>query len=80
MFLKLTRIWPPEDPFDPYEPEVKESYVINTDKILAVSEEGDCELRIELVGCDVVIAEATLPDFASIVGAKSLPGPWDKQK
>ena len=77
MFLKLTRLWPPEDPYDPYE---KGPYVINTDKILAVSVDGEYELRIELVGCDVVIAEATLDDFASIVGAKRLPGPWDDQK
>ena len=76
MFLKLTRIWPPEEPG---ELEVKGPYVINTDKIRTVSDEFDCELRIELDGCEVVIAEAMLDDFVSIVGAKNLPGPWDDQ-
>lgn len=76
MFLKLTRVWLPEEPD---ELEVKEPYVINTDKIRAVSADFDRELRIELDGCEVVIAEATLDDFVSIVGAKNLPGPWDGQ-
>ena len=76
MFLKLTRVWLPEEP-DVYE--VKEPYVINTDKIRAVSGVGDFSLRIELDGGEVVIAEATLDDFVSIVGAKNLPGPWDGQ-
>lgn len=76
MFLKLKRVWLSEEP-DDYE--VKEPYVINTDKIRAVSDVGDFEIRIELDGCEVVIAEATLDDFVSIVGAKNLPGPWDDQ-
>lgn len=76
MFLKLIRIWPPESDYG----EIKEPYVINTDKIREVSEDVDGTILIELDGCDVVNVEATIDDFASIVGAKSLPGPWDDQK
>lgn len=72
MFLKLKR-------FKTDDHVEKEPYVINTDKIRAVSDPWDCELRIELDGGEVVEAEALLDDFISIVGAKSLPGPWDDQ-
>lgn len=76
MFLKLTRIWPPDGPDAPEE---REDEVINTDKIRTVSDFGGTSLRIELDGGEVVEAEALLDDFISIVGAKSLPGPWDDQ-
>ena len=76
MFLKLTRIWPPVFTNDPEKREVE---VINTDKIRSVSVFGGTRLRIELDGGKVVEAEALLDDFISIVGAKSLLGPWDGQ-
>lgn len=76
MFLKLTRIWPPVFTDDPEKREVE---VINTDKIRSVSVFGGTRLRIELDGGKVVEAEALLDDFISIVGAKSLLGPWDGQ-
>ena len=72
MFLKLKK-------FKTDDHGEKEPYVINTDRIRAVSDPWDCELRIELDWGEVVIAEATLDDFVSIVGAKNLPGPWDGQ-
>lgn len=76
MFLKLTRIWQPVFTDDPEKREVE---VINTDKIRSVSVFGGARLRIELDGGEVVEAEALLDDFISIVGAKSLLGPWDGQ-
>lgn len=76
MFLILKRVC--AKPHSPQDYELK-PYVINTDKIRAVSDPADCELWIELDGGEVVIAEATLDDFVSIVGAKNLPGPWDNQ-